>query len=169
MRILLTWILYVLCSLVIVTMFAVQSRWIYLRYTPPIKYLSSIVETPIIKNGSILQIRYRFDRARYCETTLSLFIIELNTQSIVWRDRVPGGGGGRGRDALELRRLHRRSDGDGRTRADRAARRRGFGSHGRRRGDHEHRLGPHRQALGRPPFGKLDGRCRASWRRRGAT
>ena len=71
--------------------------------------------------------------------------------------------------AARLRRLHRRSDGDGRARAARAARRGGVGAHGGGRGDHQHRVGARStRSSRRQAQRQLDGRGRSPGRRRAA-
>ena len=86
------------------------------------------------------------------ERVLRLPTVADKTFLITIGDRTVGGliaairwsGRGRCRSATSrspprLRGAHRRSDGDGRAHAARAARRAGLGAHGGRRGDHQHR------------------------------
>lgn len=72
-------------------MIGVQVHWIIQRHTPPHRYLATWAEASRIKPGSEIRIRYIFERVRYCETWLNLFIISRPDNFIVWRNRIPGG------------------------------------------------------------------------------
>ena len=78
-------------AVVMAIMLGIQSYWIFLRYTPPHIYLSAWSENPRLAVGEVLRVRYIFERIRYCDTALNLFIIRRPDNSVVWRLRTIGG------------------------------------------------------------------------------
>lgn len=67
-----------------------EGRRAYLTIVPPSRFLAVTVES--IDEGAMeLPATYTFDRVRYCQADLNLFIARMPENEIVWRTRVPGG------------------------------------------------------------------------------
>jgi hypothetical protein len=82
---------FIAISLLVIT--ANQSRNLFLNFSEPVIFdqPDPYASPSTIKPGDPLTVVYTFDRNRYCSTDLSYFIFNLDTNRIVWSERIPGG------------------------------------------------------------------------------
>ncbi len=69
----------------------ININWLSQRFSDPYAYLAAWATNPRLGAGEELGLKYIFERYRYCESSLSRFIIRRPDNSIVWRDRIVGG------------------------------------------------------------------------------
>lgn len=83
--------IWVLLAITLPIVLGVHAHWIVLRLSPPYQYFAAWAENPRVRVGDELRMRYIFERYRYCDSWLSLFMIKRPDNEIVWRSRIPGG------------------------------------------------------------------------------
>ncbi len=75
----------------VAAMFGYNVKNFLLGYREPYIYLSASALNPVVSAGEIINLVYEFDRIRYCEVTLSRFIVRKDSEDVVYRDNVVGG------------------------------------------------------------------------------
>lgn len=98
------WFLFIPPAIAVMIISAVQTHWLYLRFTPPYVYYGAWTDTPLLAPNGELSIVFDFERRRYCPTELNYYVMRDKDYAVVWRDRVPGSGIKIGRS--QVRTLH---------------------------------------------------------------
>jgi hypothetical protein len=84
-------IINLLMVLILTGIFTIMSYFMISTVREPYRTVSVTVLNPVLKAGEPLKMKFVTERNRFCQTTVAQFFVDLESNEVVYRGRVPSG------------------------------------------------------------------------------